>query len=317
MESTHMPWPGDDRCILCLERPPSLTEEHVIPASLGGTLSVDFLCKPCNDRLGHSVEADIKNDPRFRLAIDPIADKAPDFARFFGDRLTYVAQGGAGPVHIDVKDGRVQVRARKNPDGSVIQPTDTARTAMTCELRKRGESEESIAATLAAFDSAPEGVRFQASPLHSVIKHPMGKIEHDLSGEFAPRQLFLKIGYEALACRVGNDIYDIEGLDEVRKGINTRDENETPLAYADPSGTYGVESWFLRDRADPVHGIAVGGKGEHAIVRICLFGSWLFDVHFLKVKPRRPFLATSQSLLDGSIDCTEIDAFPLSKESIF
>ena len=35
------------RCIFCLkERDPSL--EHVFPAAIGGTLTIDRVCKPCN-----------------------------------------------------------------------------------------------------------------------------------------------------------------------------------------------------------------------------------------------------------------------------
>jgi hypothetical protein len=41
--------------LACLsEREPS--EEHVFPAAIGGTLVIDRVCKPCNDRLGANVD---------------------------------------------------------------------------------------------------------------------------------------------------------------------------------------------------------------------------------------------------------------------
>lgn len=38
-----------------------MTEEHVFPEAIGGTLTIRTLCKPCNDRLGHSVDATVTN----------------------------------------------------------------------------------------------------------------------------------------------------------------------------------------------------------------------------------------------------------------
>jgi hypothetical protein len=46
------------RCAFCLssEPPSGFSEEHVFPEAIGGTLVVPFVCKACNDRLGHSVD---------------------------------------------------------------------------------------------------------------------------------------------------------------------------------------------------------------------------------------------------------------------
>jgi hypothetical protein len=49
------------RCIFCLSSEPAtgFTDEHVFPEAVGGTLVVPFVCKACNDRLGHSVDVTV------------------------------------------------------------------------------------------------------------------------------------------------------------------------------------------------------------------------------------------------------------------
>lgn len=44
------------KCIICKENKDKLTEEHIFPDSIGGTLTVFNVCKSCNDLLGHSVD---------------------------------------------------------------------------------------------------------------------------------------------------------------------------------------------------------------------------------------------------------------------
>lgn len=45
-------------CIFCLkDKPPEkMSREHVFPEAIGGTYCIDFVCKSCNDTLGHSVD---------------------------------------------------------------------------------------------------------------------------------------------------------------------------------------------------------------------------------------------------------------------
>src|ERR1700682_5613018 len=61
-----IPWFGK-RCIICLEDQ-SLSEEHVIPYSLGGDLTCNFVCKRCNEVFGSTFEARAKADPSIRIA---------------------------------------------------------------------------------------------------------------------------------------------------------------------------------------------------------------------------------------------------------
>jgi hypothetical protein len=49
------------RCIFCLETGKAPTEEHIFPEAVGGTLTTWDVCKPCNDKLGHSVDKTVTN----------------------------------------------------------------------------------------------------------------------------------------------------------------------------------------------------------------------------------------------------------------
>lgn len=70
-----------DTCILCLESSEPLTEEHIFPEAAGGNISKYLLCKTCNDKLGHRVDAPYVDQKHIQLA-----------------RATYKIQGKTGKV---------------------------------------------------------------------------------------------------------------------------------------------------------------------------------------------------------------------------
>jgi len=53
----------DFTCILCVNDYPvsEATVEHIFPEALGGVLTIQALCKPCNDLLGHTCDAQLAN----------------------------------------------------------------------------------------------------------------------------------------------------------------------------------------------------------------------------------------------------------------
>jgi hypothetical protein len=76
-----IPW-TTERCIVCMRTPRAddersqMTDAHVIPESVGGRLSADFLCKPCNDEMGRA-EAFLPRDITVRLQVDAIRGQLP------------------------------------------------------------------------------------------------------------------------------------------------------------------------------------------------------------------------------------------------
>jgi hypothetical protein len=94
---------GRMRCFFCLEeREP--TEEHVFPHAIGGTLTIDRVCKPCNDFLGAKVDVLLTNHELIlikradRLIVEMPLNPAYDLgANVFG-HLEYFEQCADGVV---------------------------------------------------------------------------------------------------------------------------------------------------------------------------------------------------------------------------
>jgi len=73
------------KCIICKTEKPSeyFTEEHIFPESIGGTLTLNSVCKECNDFLGHSVDSHLVNHfivelARSNLKISGKTNKIPN-----------------------------------------------------------------------------------------------------------------------------------------------------------------------------------------------------------------------------------------------
>lgn len=53
------------KCIICLQTN-TMSEEHIIPLFLGGKLTINNVCAPCNNRMGHSFEIKLANSFLFK-----------------------------------------------------------------------------------------------------------------------------------------------------------------------------------------------------------------------------------------------------------
>jgi len=58
------------RCLFCLRTDPAegFSVEHVFPDGVGGTLKIYSVCKPCNSKLGHSVDHTVTDHALVQLA---------------------------------------------------------------------------------------------------------------------------------------------------------------------------------------------------------------------------------------------------------
>ena len=108
-----VPWPHD-RCIVCGDQA-VLTEEHLIPQSLGGRLTADILCKSCNDELGHRIEALAKKDPAIVLAIRNFEASHPEQARRLADGMDLVVHSEGGSSKARRRGVDVRVKAAGVP----------------------------------------------------------------------------------------------------------------------------------------------------------------------------------------------------------
>jgi hypothetical protein len=261
----------DEICILCKQKK-LLTEEHAIPEQVGGILKSNILCKDCNDYLGHSIEASIKNDPSIRLAIEGIKFQAPELFDRMINRLTYIAKNKDGDVKGIFRKNEFNPLSHKKEDGSIIEPTHLAKKHIKRELEKRGESQETIELILHKIDDAPLDERIEIDNTIDIIKWGAKEIQPDLSGDKINDLFFLKIAYEFLSLHVGSHIYD-QDYDLIRGLL---------LGHTDENTDYKVES-FRTTKYEAFHGILI--EQNHPItIQIRLFGWLVYKVIFPKLQ---------------------------------
>lgn len=279
------------RCIICLNEA-TLTLEHVIPRSLGGVLTARILCKPCNDALGHREEAQVKQDPAIKIAIEQIKSSLPDYlAREMTEGQDYFAKTPAGPVRGSIKNAVFKIKSGPRPDGSIVLSTGNGRDLIEKHLDKVGVDAEAIREKLRDFDMEPEDSSFPIDRGLRAVKWSVGAIQPTLDGRFLSDAVILKIAYEFLACVVGKAIYsDTPALIEARRALR----GERSLSSK-------VRIEHLRGpKYDAFHGVAFQGNEPHAVIQIRLFGWLAFKVYFGGILINAPRLQYTHRLDRGA-----------------
>lgn len=283
-----VPWPGD-QCIICLKRH-VLSEEHVIPESLGGILNSDFLCKPCNDQFGSGLESKAKTDPAIRLAVSHLQSQIPDVYLRVENGQQYVARSGPARVRATFRDGELTPRTSRHEDGSLFVPTADAPAHIERILKRDGHDTEFISRALAKVRRAPEGQKIELSKTLSLINWPTENPKLDLG--CAPRLddlVSVKIAFEFLALMSGTAICHTSlQLDEVRR----------VLRCAHKSKAVDVEPLLAPDYS-PFHGICFEGNDPHVKIQVRLFGKLAYRVHFRQLALNVPKVVYTHDLKSG------------------
>jgi hypothetical protein len=266
------PWEGN-RCILCLAEAP-LTKEHIIPDQVGGKLTACFLCKPCNDRLGRTVEAEVKKSPLIRLAIESLGPTIPKLANRIREGQTFIGTGEGGTVRGKMIDGVFRVNSCTKDDGSIIHPASGASKQFRHMLNKRGMSAQQVEEALQRFDAAPTNRLIPLGSGIATIKRNANKMEPALDGPRLSDQVLLKIAYEFVALHLGEIAYcDSEQLSALRRAV------------WEPSSALGAFSidYLTTGKYTPEHVLKLEGRTPHAVVTIYLFGLLKYRVHFPQI----------------------------------
>jgi hypothetical protein len=244
----------------------------VIPQAIGGILRVPFLCNPCNhDKLGALVEAAAKKDPSIRLALEEIRSLAPKLTAQLTERQEYIAESPRGKVRGVLRNGEFRVHAKKQFDGSVIQPTPQGRKHIKKHLRETGAGQQEIDQTLRQLDAAPENTLIPVDAGLQVIKWSVGSLQPTLDGNPLSDQVVLKIAYEFVACIVGSQVYsDIPVLSAARRALHDQ---------LDPGAILRIERLHAA-KYDAFHGVAFEGNQPHTVIQARLFGWLAFRIHF-------------------------------------
>jgi hypothetical protein len=283
-----VPWPGD-RCIICLGND-APSEEHVIPEALGGDLTCNFLCKPCNDVFGSSFEAKAKTDPAIRLAVAKLRSEIPLIHDRIEEGQQYFAQSGPARIRGVFRQGAVAPRTSRHTDGSVMMPTNEAPEHIERILVKDGHTPEFVQAALKKFAAAPEGQTIELSPSLSIINWPTDKPKRDFSRATPVDDLVVvKIAFEFLALISGTAICnDTAGLSEIR----------SVLKCARGSDAFRVERLEATDYA-PFHGICFEGNDPYVKIQVRLFGKLSYRVHFRRLSLDQRKIVYTHQLKSG------------------
>ncbi|WP_292994308.1 hypothetical protein [Nitrosomonas sp.] len=206
--------------------------------------------------------------------MNDLAAEIPALAQALSKNSPYVGCGLGGKTTGHVRDGEFLVRAKTNPDGSLIQSTPEARKSIDAILRRQGYDAPFRAEAIRALDEAPENIRVRVAPDLEVVKWGITKLELALDGPLLDPVIPLKIAFEFIACHLGTDIYEeIQPLDEIRHALTTGE--------LDPSLIH-VER-LIAEKSHPFHGIIFEGNDPYAKVQIRLFGKLGFRIHFLRL----------------------------------
>ena len=287
-----IPW-FSNQCILC-PKSGDLSEEHIIPNSIGGRLTVRFLCTECNSNLGRLVENAAKSDPSIRIALENLSDDIPELYSSITEKQAFYAQSKAGRVPGFFIKGDFCVQSKKMADNSLVQPTVDARKSIEKMLERQGCTKSQIENALSKFDKTPPNKIIELHPGLETSKWDIEKIELNFNKTSLMNPLIpLKIAFEFIACHLGASIYSTEHqLAEIRTILSEQNTNDNECFQVDRlnAGEY-----------KPFHGIVFEGNNPHAQIQIRLFGWLAFRVHFKQLQVNAPRCAYTH-FLDTNIE---------------
>lgn len=291
----HVNW-VQNRCIACLSDSSPLSLEHIIPASVGGRLTSNFLCRDCNSNFGHRFDHGAINGPSIVIALNQLKDLFPGLTRTPLENYAVALHSEGGTVPGRLEGENLRVRGHTAKDGSLVLPTDIGRASLKTILQREGIASNLVEESLRAFDEAPGNQKIFLSPTVEAVKWDITEVSLDLSRTKLMSDLVpAKIAYEFLALHVGSAIYqEAPQFTEVRHAL-TSGTALPPLIR--------VERLMARDYK-PV--LRICFEAAHPHTRILIrFPGWLsFRVHFdkLRISGNRLIynhnLATQQECVD-------------------
>jgi hypothetical protein len=243
-----------------------------MPEAIGGDLTCNFLCKPCNDVFGSSFEAKAKTDPAIRIAVRNLRSEIPIIHDRVEEGQPYYAE--SGPARGIYRKGAVTPRTSRHDDGSLITSPSDALEHIKRILIKDGHPPDFVQAALKKVATSPEMERVELSSGVSIINWPSDNAKPDFSrGTPLDDLVAVKIAFEFFALLSGTAICnDDPQLNEVRDA----------LKCAQTSAAFSVERLLAKDYAS-FHGICFEGNDPHAKIQVRLFGKLSYRVHFRRL----------------------------------
>src|SRR6266852_6594325 len=211
-------------CILCVERPPD-SQEHIIPACIGGTLQALILCTPCNSQFGADFVGELKREPSIRMAVWHLRDRIPELATQIEEGLNFVAEGAGGTTVVaSRRQGRWKTKTRKRNGNCLEMDPSDAKNYLRNRLKKQGLPKVEIESWAKKFEDCENGQELQVATGETFLKNEATLRLPQLSEQFVNNRLPVLIAYEFLALCLGEKILgpDFNAIrDYIRLGTKT------------------------------------------------------------------------------------------------
>ncbi len=218
------------RCIFCsLDRPPS--EEHVFPLAIGGKLTTDRVCEPCNSTLGSRLDAVLSDffPIRIRRAMLNLAGNsgtAPAWHEMFLGKVKLVGQA-ADQAHVtfNKETGQLDTRQLKHVVETVT-PDGQKMIQITLDERDKGQLPKIISRERKRRGLPPlsdEQLAIEAKNFTmTTVNNPLIQINPRISFAFL-RHAMMKIAYELAFLWLGEPYLDDPLAVELRVAICSPD----------------------------------------------------------------------------------------------
>lgn len=221
-----------DTCILCLRSSEPLTEEHIFPEAAGGCISKHLLCKTCNDKLGHWVDAPFVDQKHIQLAraIYKIKGKTGKVPQPFSD--TYSIDKSESTLKIKLDSNFAPRVVPKAPRVWITENGEIG-LSLSRDVRDMKDIPKVIRTTLSRFFKSEDGVQlgWSEEEKESAIQRSIAgakqvppkseQIQTSLSGSWTIdlKAMFVehvKVIYEICCFEFGNRFRDSESGQRLR-----------------------------------------------------------------------------------------------------
>ncbi len=265
---------GFKKCSICLSEE-SLTNEHIIPESLGGFVEANLQCAKCNNNdLGSKLVSKAKRTYTIRLAIHALKSELPSLFESIEDGQLYSAKrSDEATTTAYFKKGEIVSKAGREKDGSLIIDKKDSENSLKNQLKKEGLSDDQIESKLNEFSNLKVDQPFQISNTIKVIKRKFISL-FPLAGDVdMDDRIVTLIAYNYLCITIGETVLD-EYFNAVRNFIRNEVKTDKLL----------VEQFPYNGPYKPYHKLYRENLADGTKVTIVLFGSIAYVVSFLQVK---------------------------------
>lgn len=222
------------RCIFCLsERPPSL--EHIFPLAIGGTITTDRVCKPCNDMLGSRIDAALSDffpirQRRAELKLSGHGGEPPQlFEMLLGDHTLIGPEAKRIKTTFNKSTGKLDLRQLYHA-ADVVLPDGKKARQITLDARDRDQIPKVFQRERKRHGLPPlseEAMAIELSKcIEQTIEHPLVQVKWSVSFAFL-RHALIKIAYELAFRWLGEPYLDDSLAAELREAICKDDPAST------------------------------------------------------------------------------------------